>query len=109
MEKKKQKYQFLRDRKKRSGKMTQDMWNIVNVCRANGVSVTDEEAISIYEYCLRKMDIAKVANQEEYFLFLFADDTCNPYGTIIALNIYKKQQATGGNYQQKNHVFIGIF
>lgn len=54
--------------------MTQDMWNIVNVCRANGVSVTDEEAISIYEYCLRKMDIAKVANQEEYFLFLFADE-----------------------------------
>lgn len=42
--------------------------------RSKWIYITDEEAQEVYHYCLRKMDVAKVDNQEKYINLLYPDE-----------------------------------
>lgn len=51
--------------------------NIVNELRKNNIQLSDEEVKKISNLCERKMQVAGVKNQEEYFPLLFEDEIKN--------------------------------
>lgn len=57
--------------------MTHELWEIVNEYRNKGVSISDGEAMGVRDFCLRKMKVAKIQNQEEYLPLLYADELKN--------------------------------
>ena len=54
--------------------MTQRLWDIVKKQREDGLSISDEEALDVYRFCLRKMEVAKVKNKYEYLPLLYEDE-----------------------------------
>lgn len=54
--------------------MPERLWKFVKEWRDKGVDLSDEEADDIYRYCLRKMEVAKVKNPDEYIDLLFPDE-----------------------------------
>lgn len=54
--------------------MPEKLWETIGEWRDKGVALTDEAAISIYNYCLRKMEVAKVKNPEEHIFLLYPDE-----------------------------------
>lgn len=54
--------------------MPERLWKFVSKWREKGVSLSDDEADYIYRCCLRKMEVAKVKNPEEYIDLLFPDE-----------------------------------
>lgn len=65
--------------------MTKQLWEIVGEYRNKGVSITDEEAEGVCEFCYRKMEVGNVENREEYLPLLFADEIRN-YLFRLAIN-----------------------
>lgn len=51
--------------------------NIVEELKEKGVRISNEEVRKICNLCKRKMQVAGVKNQEEYFPFLFEDEIKN--------------------------------
>lgn len=54
--------------------MPERLWRFVKEWRDKGVDISDEEADSIYRYCLRKMDAARVNNTDDYIDLLYPDE-----------------------------------
>lgn len=54
--------------------MPERLWKFVKKWRDQGVDISDKEADSIYRYCLRKMEVAKVKNPDEYIDLLYPDE-----------------------------------
>lgn len=65
--------------------MTQCLWEIVGEYRNAGISITDEEAESVCEFCYRKMEVGKIDDRKEYLPLLFADEIRN-YLLRLAVN-----------------------
>lgn len=51
--------------------------NIVNELRQNNIQLSDDEVKNISNLCKRKMQVAGVKNQEDYFPLLFEDEIKN--------------------------------
>lgn len=51
--------------------------NIVEEFKEKGVRISNEEIGKICDLCKRKMQVAGVKNQEEYFPLLFEDEIKN--------------------------------
>lgn len=54
--------------------MVQELLAIVEGYRDNGILITDQEAEKVYRYCRRKMQAAKIQDQEGYLPLLYADE-----------------------------------
>lgn len=65
--------------------MRKELQEIVEEFRAADLHSSDEEAEEIENYCWRKMEVAKVENQEEYLPLLFRDEVKN-YFFRMAVN-----------------------
>ncbi len=50
---------------------------ILKKFRNKGFNIQDEEAIAIEKYCYRKMEVAKIEDQESYLPLLFEDEVEN--------------------------------
>ncbi len=46
----------------------------IDVLRLQGIYITDTEAEEVYQYCFRKMEVAKVENPEQYIKVLYPDE-----------------------------------
>lgn len=57
--------------------MPDGLQKTVEEWREKGIDLSDEETDEIYRYCLRKMDVAKVKNPDEYIFLLFPDEIKN--------------------------------
>ena len=57
--------------------MPKKLWKIVEEWREKGVNLSDDEAVIIYRYCIRKMEVAKVKNPVEYVNLLYPDEIRN--------------------------------
>ena len=57
--------------------MTQTLWEMVKDYRKVGISISDKEAESIFDFCIRKMERVKIKNREEYLPLLYADELKN--------------------------------
>lgn len=57
--------------------MPEQLWKSVEEWRRKGTTVLDEEADEVYRQCLRKMEIAKVENPDEYIFLLYPDEFRN--------------------------------
>ena len=57
--------------------MPEKLWETIKEWRGKGVMISDEEANMIYTLCLRKMEIAKVENPDEYIYLLYPDEVKN--------------------------------
>lgn len=57
--------------------MTQTLWEIVEDYRKVGISISDEEAESVLDFCIHKMERVKINNREEYLPLLYADELKN--------------------------------
>ena len=53
--------------------MRSDLKEIVEDYRKDGLHLSDEEAENLEKFCYRKMEVARVENQEEYLPLLFKD------------------------------------
>lgn len=49
----------------------EELYKHVDKLRGQGIHITDEE---VYMYCLRKMEVAKVENPEQYIELLYPDE-----------------------------------
>ena len=76
--------------------MPEKLWETIKEWRDKGVAFTDEVALSIYQFCLRKMEVAKVENPDEY-IFLLYPDAVKEYlfsdyvNTVSILRMYEKE------------------
>ena len=52
----------------------EDLYKHVDKLRGQGIHITDEEVKEVYMYCLRKMEVAKVENPEQYIELLYPDE-----------------------------------
>lgn len=57
--------------------MTNGLQKFVSEWRDKGIDVTDKVADDVYRHCLRKMEVAKIENQDEYIFLLFPDELKN--------------------------------
>lgn len=57
--------------------MTEELRDVVREWQSKGASIADEEVEYLLCYCKRKMEVCKIANQEEYLPLLFADEVKN--------------------------------
>lgn len=57
--------------------MPEELKRITEEFRGTAGGVTDSEADEIFRFCLRKMEICGIENQEEYLSFLFRDEVKN--------------------------------
>lgn len=57
--------------------MPEGLWKFVEEWRAKGADISDNEADDIYRYCIRKMEVAKVKNPDEYIDLLYPDEVRN--------------------------------
>ena len=62
--------------------MPKRLWKFVEEWRAKGVYISDNDADDIYRYCIRKMEVAKVENPNEYINLLYPDEIRNYLFTI---------------------------
>ena len=46
----------------------------IDILRLQGIYITDTEAEEVYQYCFRKMEVAKVENPEQYINVLYPDE-----------------------------------
>lgn len=53
--------------------MRSELKEIVEDYRKDGLHLSDEEAENLEKFCYRKMEVARVENQEEYLPLLFKD------------------------------------
>ena len=53
--------------------MRSELKEIVEDYRKDGLPLSDEEAEDLEKFCYRKMEVARVENQEEYLPLLFKD------------------------------------
>ena len=54
--------------------MPDGLQRFVEELREKGAYITDEDADDVYRFCLRKMEVAKIKNPEEYIFLLFPDE-----------------------------------
>lgn len=52
----------------------EELYKHVDKLRGQGIHITDEEVKEVYMYCLRKMEVAKVENPEQYIELLYPDE-----------------------------------
>lgn len=57
--------------------MPDGLRKFVEEWRDKGVDITDGDADDVYRHCLRKMEVAKVKNPDEYIFLLFPDELKN--------------------------------
>lgn len=57
--------------------MPDGLQKTVEEWREKGIDLSGEEADEIYRHCLRKMEVAKVKNPDEYIFLLFPDEIKN--------------------------------
>jgi len=57
--------------------MPEKLWETIKEWRDKGVAISDEAAKMIYSLCLRKMEISKVENPDEYIYLLYPDEVRN--------------------------------
>lgn len=57
--------------------MTQELKEVVEGYRDKGIQLTDEEVEDVCKFCIRKMEVARIQNKEEYLPLLFADEIRN--------------------------------
>ena len=77
--------------------MTEELKNILAEWRNKGIRISDEEAEHLLWHCKRKMEVAKVSNQEEYLPFLYKDEVKNYLyrKSINATMILRKMKEEG--------------
>lgn len=71
------------------------LWKFVEKHREEGVMLTDEEVDDVYNYCLRKMEVVKVENPEEYIFLLYPNEL-NNYLFRRTVNTTTIQRMIGG-------------
>lgn len=52
----------------------EELYKHVDKLRGQGIYITNEEVKEVYKYCLRKMEVAKVENPEQYIELLYPDE-----------------------------------
>ena len=57
--------------------MPEELKRITEGFRENAGGLTDGEADEIFRFCLRKMEVCGIENQEEYLPLLFRDEVKN--------------------------------
>lgn len=57
--------------------MSKELLEIVNECRSNGITITDEEAENVYDLCLRKIEMNRIEDKEKYMSVLFRSEIKN--------------------------------
>lgn len=57
--------------------MNEELKEIVEGHRTEGIHISDEEVNEILWLCNRKMEISKIENREEYLPLLFKDEVKN--------------------------------
>lgn len=77
--------------------MTEQLIEIVEAYRKDGLPITDNEAEEVYQLCKRKMELGKVVNKEEYLPVLFKDELKNYlYRTAINATTMLQKIKSGG-------------
>ena len=54
--------------------MHEKLWETIKEWRNKGIEISDETAKRIYTLCQRKMEVAKVADPDNYIFFLYPDE-----------------------------------
>ncbi len=57
--------------------MPEKLWETIKEWREKGVAISDDAAKMIYALCIRKMEVAKVENPDEYIFLLYPDEVKN--------------------------------
>ena len=57
--------------------MSEELQKIVDEYREKEIHISDEEAEHILWLCIRKMDISKIENREEYLPLLLKEEVMN--------------------------------
>ena len=57
--------------------MSEELKRITAEFQGTAGGVTDGEADRVFQYCLRKMEVCGIENQEEYLPLLFRDEVKN--------------------------------
>ena len=72
--------------------MNKQLWMIVDKLRNQGATIEDEEAESVYRFCIRKIEILGIKDKDIYMPTLYESEIRHALfrRTINAITIVKK-------------------